>query len=94
MGHNFNYRTRKELNIKQPKIMTVVTLNEVRVWLFPKDFLLYLYSVLFLVFAIFFLLIFSAYTNPMFFDIIKQYFILNTSNLNSNVFLLVTHTPI
>ena len=73
--------------------MTVVTLNEVRVWLFPKDFLLYLYSVLFLVFAIFFLLIFSAYTNPMFFDIIKQYFILNTSNLNSNVFLSsYTHT--
>lgn len=93
MGHDFNHRIRKQLNIKQSKIMNVLTLNYARVWSSQKDFIFYLYSVLFLVFAIFFLLIFSAYTNPMFFDVIKQYFILNTSNLNSNVFFSsYTHT--
>ena len=68
-------------------------LNDVRVWLFQKEFLLYLYYVLILVYAIFFLLIFSAYANPMFYDAIKQYLILNTSNLNTNVFFSsYTHT--
>lgn len=51
-----------------------------------KDFLFCLYSVWFLVFAIFFLLHLLAYINPTFFNDIHQYFIFNTSNLNTNVF--------
>lgn len=51
-----------------------------------KNFLFCLYSVWFLVFAIFFLLYLLAYTNPIFFNDIRQHFIFDASNLNANVF--------
>ena len=71
----------------------MLTLNNLKNWVFQKDFKLYLYSVLTMVFAIFFLLLFVGVTNPDYFNIFKQYFILNTTNLNTNIFLSsYTHT--
>lgn len=73
--------------------MNVLTLNDVKVYVeilirvkHQKEFLFCLYSVWFLVFAIFFLLNLLAYINPIFFNNIHQYFIFDTSNLNTNVF--------
>ena len=73
--------------------MKVLTLTKIKTWILQKYFILYLYSVLVLVFTIFILLVFLGISNPDFFNVIKQYFILNTSNLNTNIFLSsYTHT--
>lgn len=86
--HQISFKERTKYNAT--KIINVLTLDDIGILLrvrHQKEFLFCLYSVCFLVSTIFLLFIFLAYTNPIFYDTLKQYFIFNTSNLNTNVFL-------